>query len=31
MLNQAIVAAPAGGIVANTVSLTTAEPIAAQI
>ena len=28
---QAIVAAPAGGVVANTVSLTTAEPIAAQI
>ena len=29
--NQAIVAAPAGGVVANTVSLTTGESIAAQI
>jgi len=29
--NQAIVAAPVGGVVANTVSLTTAELIAAQI
>jgi hypothetical protein len=29
--DQAIVAAPAGGVVANTVSLTTAESIAAQI
>jgi parallel beta-helix repeat protein len=29
--NQAIVAAPAGGVVANTVSLTTGELIAAQI
>lgn len=28
---QAIVAVPAGGVVANTVSLTSAEPIAAQI
>src|SRR5271168_712990 len=30
-LNQAVVTAPAGGIVANTVSLATAYPIAAQI
>src|ERR1700735_3879079 len=29
--NQAVVTAPAGGIVANTVSLATAYPIAAQI
>ena len=30
-LNQAVVTAPAGGIVANTVSLATGDPIAAQV